>query len=111
MSKLKQIEEKLSVHMKEVFESLYERELKLDCKTMKIVSPGKFESEPFFVPFFYDCSMDHWDHIEEETESGNPPIYWLKLEHEDYINLKINREHKFAGIIESDSGFVTCIYK
>lgn len=73
-----------------------------------IVSPGKFEGEMYYVPTFWEASMDGAD--DEVSDDARGHTYFiLSLTPEDRARFpEIEPTECEAWMVESDTGFVSC---
>lgn len=63
-----------------------------------ITSPGKFEAEPVYVPYF-------WEFIKEGEELGDDGLQ-LEISNEDIAEFPELTGYKYIILWESDAGFV-----
>lgn len=63
-----------------------------------VSSPGKFEGEARYVPYF-------WDHIHFADEDNGKVATW-RVTHEDTLQFPELKGRKYVHLMETDSGFV-----
>lgn len=70
-----------------------------------ITSPGKFEAEPIYAPYFY--SMDDCD--EELVDDNNDTAFVYYVKTYDRLEFpELSENDAFVVLTESDQGFVSC---
>jgi len=73
----------------------------------RIVSPGKFEAENIWAPYFWDAAMDGG--AEEITTPHNPhPVSRMKVEPDDVRQFPELEGFGAVELFEDDNGFVYC---
>ncbi len=73
----------------------------------RIVSPGKFEAENIWAPYFWDVAMDGG--AEEITTPHNPhPISRMTIEPEDVRQFPELKGFGTVELFEDGNGFVYC---
>jgi hypothetical protein len=70
-----------------------------------IRSPGKFESEPVFAPYFYDALMNG-DGEDLNGEDGG--IVEFTVTEDDIAQFPELGETRHVRLCENDQGFVSC---
>lgn len=70
-----------------------------------IVSPGKFENEPTYVPYFWDKGLDGFS--DDEEYDGDTPIWVFRVDAEDRKRFPSLRGIKTVRVWEDSSGFVS----
>ena len=83
-------------------------EFTVDPETSRIRNPGKFENEPYYVPYFWDCCLDG---AEDEIlyDEYEKPYSLFKVEEElaEFLSTDFpGIEDKTVLLWEDDSGFV-----
>lgn len=72
----------------------------------RIVSPGKYEREMIYTPYFYrlslDGSYDDWD-IDEDTA-----FFYFNVTEEDIAQFPELKDAKEVTLWEDNNGFVYC---
>ena len=72
-----------------------------------IVSPGKFEGEPIFTPYFWDATMDgSADHEFYYGEGGNTEFLVAVTAEDRAMFPELDPTTQYVAISESDQGFV-----
>lgn len=65
-----------------------------------IVSPGKFEGEQYYAPYFYDLYLNgSYDDMENE-------VCIFNLDEQDWIRYPELKDSKFIRLYEDNFGFV-----
>lgn len=65
-----------------------------------IVSPGKFEGEQYYAPYFYRLSLDGgYDDIVDD-------VYIFNINEEDWIKYPELKDSKFIRLYEDSQGFI-----
>jgi len=89
-----------------------ERDYQIDYArlTPTIVSPGKFEGEPIFAPYFWQIALEGF----ADSDNGKVFTFRLKLNGQDKDNPFHAELKKWLGrktslkLCEDDQGFVRC---
>ena len=71
-----------------------------------INSPGKFEADMLYAPYFYDLVMDG---VGEEHMDGDRPISFFKVGPEDRAEFPELEGVYGVACYESDQGFFFCV--
>jgi hypothetical protein len=84
------------------------REYAHDPVTGRITSPGKFESEPIFAPYYWQMGLEGFSDSDNGNAYGfrfkaNDPDFALWPELKQWLGRK-----RTMKLIESDTGFVFC---
>ena len=86
------------------------KEIETQYKTNErglITSPGKFENEMIYVPYFYDFILDGCSD-ETEDDEGGTPIDYFDITPEDLGQFPELKGIKRISIQTDDQGFVWC---
>ena len=67
-------------------------------------SPGKFEQEARYVPYYWEMGMDGG--ADDEKWEGDTPIWIFNVTPEDKAMFPELKNRKKVGILEDDQGFV-----
>lgn len=67
----------------------------------RIVSPGKFEQEALYVPYFWDKGLDGW----ADAEADNGDFIFIVMP-EDAVEFPELRAKKAVRLHEDEQGFV-----
>jgi len=76
--------------------------------TGRIISPGKFEGEPIFAPYFWNIGLQGF------ADSDNGKAYGFRINKDDEAHKEFPELKKWLGrkrslrLFESDTGFVYC---
>ena len=74
----------------------------------RIISPGKFEGEPIFAPYFWDCGLSGF------ADSDNGSAYGFRINADDPAHKEFPELKKWLGrkrslkVFEDSQGFVYC---
>ena len=75
-----------------------------DVKDGIIVSPGRFEGEPEFTPYFWDMVLDGWA---TDFHDENKNLYaYLEIEQEDISIYPELEGKRYIILFEDNNGFV-----
>lgn len=67
----------------------------------RIVSPGPFEGQPLYVPYFWDKALDGW--ADAETEEGDPIFLVMPEDAAEFPELRFKTSLRLH---ENDQGLV-----
>ena len=85
----------------------YELEQTYKVQGNRIVSPGKFELENIWAPYFWDIAMEGG--AEEITTPHNPhPVSRVPIEPDDVQQFPELDGFRAVELFEDDNGFVYC---
>lgn len=77
-----------------------------EITNLVIQSPGKFESEAAWAPYFWDVTMDGTC---DEITIGDDTVYVVEISNEDRAMWpELDANKTLALLQESDQGFVSC---
>lgn len=74
----------------------------------RIVSPGKFEGEPIFAPYFWDIALSGF------ADSDNGTVYGFRINKDDSAHKEFPELKPWLGrsrslkLFEDSQGFVYC---
>lgn len=78
--------------------------LEIDPKTLLITSPGKFQGEPRWAPYFWEMAMDGCIDGEEDDLT----VWFDVIEPDDTDEFPELRQFKVVKLREDANGFVHC---
>jgi len=79
-----------------------------DVRDGRIVSPGKFEGEPIFSPYFWDIGLSGF------ADDDDGKVYTFRIAKDDPAHSEFPELRKWLGkrrtvrIYETETGFVNC---
>lgn len=76
-----------------------------DVENGIIVSPGKFEGEPAYVPYFWELGLDGMADEDHTDEGGT--VYRFNIETDDRIFFPELVKYQRIELRESEQGFVS----
>lgn len=74
----------------------------------KIVSPGKFENEPLYAPYFYALALDGGAEETDTDMFGQESIAYLNVTPDDVKEFPELADVRQVQVFEDESGFVYC---
>tara|TARA_A100001037_G_scaffold306421_2_gene351351 strand:- start:1388 stop:1666 length:279 start_codon:yes stop_codon:yes gene_type:complete len=79
----------------------------VNCESGEILTPGKFEGEPYYALYYHDLLSQGWSNSEEETETGET-IYTFIIENDEKQKFPQLASKRLIHIKEDNYGFVNC---
>jgi len=73
-----------------------------------ISEPGKFEGEPFYVPYLWDLVLDGKGEIVDNPDRPDTTMDQIELTDEDKMRYPELVGYDYALLWEDDNGFVYC---
>lgn len=73
----------------------------------EILTPGKFEGEPYYALYYHDLLSQGWSNSEEETETGET-IYTFIIEKDEKQKFPQLEHKRIVYMKENNYGFIDC---
>lgn len=72
----------------------------------RIKGPGKFEGEPIYAPYYWECTLDGGADEEEFDEANDRPVAVFRLTPEDFRMFPELGVGEKLRLYEDEQGFV-----